>query len=231
MPVNLGGYVGEHLRRHYNAGRKSKKRILTAKIDRRVDRGKELHQLVTDILDTTVPAHGGGSFDSYCIANPAQGTSNEQRIGNKIKAKYLRIRGYLKGTATAGIRLPDQIRVIIWQYKDTHNTIPALEDFMYGTDFNDPLQIEARQKVKILYDKVHYLCSSYYDGTHAMVADGAPFIKPFDIKIKGRSMNEIIEWGVSDTYPRNAPFISFWINDNANYIGIVAEAEFQFKDF
>lgn len=85
----------------------------------------------------------GGLGTSFSLA---QGTDEDERIGETIKVKDLQFNLHISPGSTAGNQ--DPYRVIVYQLLDSNNSAIELDPFEFWPDSNQD------QKYKILYDKI-----------------------------------------------------------------------------
>lgn len=93
----------------------------------------------------------------HFLTGIAQGVTQNQRTGNKVKANDIYVRGYLRinGTNNAFVR------IVLVNDKSSQGTVPVITDILEAATVNSPLNIEnCPSRFKILYDKVQNVESS-----------------------------------------------------------------------
>jgi len=109
-----------------------------------------------------VPATGG----TYMLSNIAQGTNDNNRIGNKIKLLRLRMLGEISlPTTTTVANMNDILRVIIFvdhQTNGIQTTVASVLDTAHVFSFynEDNIPENGPKRYQILYDKFHTMSAS-----------------------------------------------------------------------
>lgn len=148
--------------------------------------GKALDELAenksTDSSVTASPFGTSGTL-SY-ITLPTQGSTENQRIGQKIKARSLRLRGYIQADTTINL---SQVRMIIGCWKDFQGTSPTASLLMdtpgavVPSFYNRDTLVQ--RKWVPMYDKVWNL-----DGATASNVIPTDSIVNFEISFSGKKL-------------------------------------------
>lgn len=93
------------------------------------------------------------------LTNIAQGDAMTERIGDKIRLRYVNARGYLKGGASSATNTVYKARILLILWKDDSTTnAPTVSQLL--EDITDPdshfnMDVNKRRKFKVLYDRIY----------------------------------------------------------------------------
>lgn len=168
-PLRTGGFLGTYNRR----GREELK--------------------VIDITQTTVAATTAGTVT--LLNGVTQGTDYTQRIGRKIWLKSILLRFTLVPNTASNTPAGDSVRLLVVYDAQCNSAAPVIGDILQNSAFNDPMNLNNRDRFKILADKFVTLGACQYNtGT---LAAGAPFAK--QVKIYKKMGMEQIFSGTGNT--------------------------------
>lgn len=170
-PLRTGGFYGPYLRR----GR------------------DELKVIDTGPVTGNTPASGGLTLLNGII----QGTDYTNRIGRRVIMKSLLFRFYLvPNIAATNGALGDIVRVMLIYDCQANATAPSVPDILAnGGSFSSPMNLNNRDRFKVLTDKFVTIGSWAYTGS--TLAAGSP--RPSQFKIYKKMNMEIIFGGVGGT--------------------------------
>lgn len=106
------------------------------------------------------------------LSGVAVGTDYNTRIGRKvvIKSVYLRMAAYL--TPAAPANEGDFIRCLLIVDKQANGAAPVISDIFQNSNYIDPLNLNNRDRFKVMYDKMIAFGPSNYAA--AAITGGAP---------------------------------------------------------
>ncbi len=195
MPKN-----GNGKKKHKSDGKKALKLV------RKVIRSQEIKFIQLD--GTAFPDWSGTQISNIFL--PTQGLTDQNRIGDSITTKSLRL-----AVTMSAVDAPTSIRLII--IVDKHNTVATLEEVLFTTgsaqiivsDYNH----DTRKEFIVLYDKVVNLEFPSYD-TNVMVSLPKIIYKKKLMNMRNKkivfnagtttvNVNKVRFWMVSDINPTN----------------------------
>jgi len=97
-------------------------------VKRVIDSAKEMHCQSMIVFNQS--ATSAGLFSGGWLNAPPQGTSIEDRIGNKCKEKSLEIFGVIGNNANQGYTEPHILRLMVIRDKENVNALPVAADFL-----------------------------------------------------------------------------------------------------
>lgn len=123
---------------------------------------------VYDIAVTTYQVNTTGSFTLLCI--PTTGADMTNRVGRKILQKSVYIRGRVTQEATAAgpqtvANSSQQIRFILFVDYQPNGAAPAVTDLLNTASPASQLNINNRDRFKVLKDKCYVFDASAYNTT------------------------------------------------------------------
>lgn len=136
---------------------------------------------------------GSGNFSNTGILvllnGVSQGTDYTNRIGRKIILKSLLFRlTVVPNNSSAGLAVGDIARMVILYDCQTNAATPAVTDVLNLADFNEPMNLNNRDRFKVLSDKFITIGAATY--TAGALTAGSPV--PKQIKIyKKMNMEQI----------------------------------------
>lgn len=141
------------------------------------------------IIDTEDVATGFLSAGAVTLLNGvAQGTDYTNRIGRKILLKSLLFRMSILPSSGASATTGDVVRVLIVYDCQTNAAAPAVTDIITAASYNNPMNLNNRDRFKIIADKFISMGASTYAA--GALTDGSPTAKQFKI-YKKFNMEEI----------------------------------------
>lgn len=187
----------------------SKPKTKSASLAKRVSKLAELigkpevchHSSYGTAIDVT--DKGNGTNQIFIVNNPAQGDTDINRQGDKLRMLSLTIRGNLIiGDST------NVIRMVIFQWYSGSNSIP-LEDVTEASDSSgrqwmSPYKHDHAGKFKILYDKTFNMTN---------VGDNAQIVFKKTVNFRGKNAYVELNNGTT-TVNTNAVYVSF-VSDSA----------------
>lgn len=105
----------------------------------------------SSLSSSPVPAAGVVTL----INGVTQNTDYNQRIGRKILLKSVLIRAdiYPYNTGTIDATIGEQVRFIVFYDCQTNGAAPAVADVLQGVGTNEALNLNNRDRFKVLFDK------------------------------------------------------------------------------
>jgi len=147
-PMRTGGFYGLYDRRGRN----------------------ELKVIDTDqALSTTVAV--GGTIT--LINGIAQGTDYNQRIGRKILMKSIFSKFFLVPNSTLNQVQGNIVRVMVFYDSQTNGSAPAVSDVLTTGVYDSPLNLNNRDRFKIIIDKYYTMGAAVY--TSGALTAGSPY--------------------------------------------------------
>lgn len=195
--------------------RRPKRKAQISRIHRVVDKLSETKHLDYN-SGTNTP---GTTWLIYCLSNINQGAQINQRIGDKVSAKYLKGKITMLRHASSAF---DQCRVIIFKDKESRGAVPSSSDL--GLDDGNPM--------KALSEELS-LDTNYFNRFVKLMDKTASFdnsqhIKNMSIRIPLR-MPLFFETQGSG-YARNAIFLAVVCYDNSNLLTLSSNTRLFWKD-
>lgn len=124
---------------------------------------------VSDIAVATYQVNTTGVFT--LLHNPALGSDYTNRIGRKtlVKSIYIRGRVLLEGSSPLGASSSNsqQARMIIFWDLQPNGLAPAVTDLLNTADPASQLNLNNRDRFRIVKDKVYVFDAFFYSGTYA----------------------------------------------------------------
>lgn len=155
-------------------------------------RGREELKVI-DTTQTTTAAPTAGTV--ILLNGVAQGTDYTNRIGRKVIIKSLLMRYTLVPNTSSNTPAGDCVRLLIVYDAQCNSATPAIGDILQNSAFNDPINLNNRDRFKVLSDKyVGMGACQYAAGT---LTAGAPFAK--QVKVYKRMGLEQIFSGTGAT--------------------------------
>lgn len=166
--------------------RKQVKRMMP-KLERKVDDSPSTPLVVTTTASITN------------ILSPAQGTGDDDRIGDRVNAKSLFIRLSITPNATAGMNF---LRFIVLRDKQGNGAAPSAANVLSAsTDYQSPINEDYGQRFKVLFDRTYTVDND---------ANGAQVDKIY------RKLNFRTVWpDEGSTWPNTNSLLVFMISDQA----------------
>lgn len=141
---------------------------------------------VNDLTGATYQVNSTGVIT--LLANPVLGSDFNQRIGRKIFLKSFYVKGNLMHnvarTATNGQQVGDHCRMIIFCDFQPNGAVPAITDLLVAADPTSQLNLNNRDRFRILADKEYVLDPYLVDRTtagsmYASTTNQVKFVKKF----------------------------------------------------
>lgn len=107
---------------------------------------------------TDVPAAGAFTL----LSGVAQGDDFNERVGRKIIIKSLLIRIAFSSVADTSAPIGDTIRMLVFQDLQTNGAAPGLTDVLSGIEPFDPMNLNNRERFRVLIDKMVSLPANAY---------------------------------------------------------------------
>ena len=134
--------------------KKNLKKEVRTEVKKQLVRSAEPKNHYSSAVLANIDFNGSG----WVLSDPAQGTTAQQRVGDKLRATYIDIRGLV--TAASGGAF-STLRVLVFKWKqDTAVAVPALQDVLQNTYLGSalaplaPLVVgEERSRITILADR------------------------------------------------------------------------------
>lgn len=224
-----GGYAGTSSRRTADvvvtAGRRRMAPLRTGGFyglwnGRRADELKTIDSTATTNIATT------GLVNT--ISGVAAGTDYNNRIGRKIMMRSLLIRMTLEPIATTSAPTGDVVRVIVFYDTQTNGVLPTIAQLLQNSQFDDPLNLDNRDRFRIIMDKFIGMNPVTY--TAGALTAGAPVVKTLT-KYRKFKLEGIFS-GVTSTVGSIATggiFIAY-ISKNGTLTNITWDARVRFID-
>lgn len=106
------------------------------------------------------------------ISGVAAGTDYNNRIGRKIMMKSLLLRFALSPIATASAPIGDVVRIIVFYDTQTNGVLPTIAQLLQNSQFDDPLNLDNRDRFRVIMDKYIGMPASAY--TAGALTAGSP---------------------------------------------------------
>lgn len=191
-------------------------------------RPNTVERKVNDIPLTTFGINTTGSITPLCI--PQLGSDMNNRIGRKIVMKSVYIRGYVaQERAVAGVTgtsLPVLARMIILIDFQPNGAIPSITDILTQADPASQLNLNNRDRFKILVDKNWvldpYFLSNTSTSSFASACNQIKFCKKYKKLNQEMIFNGASTGAVSDV--NSGLLYMVWIGNNV--LGVNSDANF-----
>lgn len=134
----------------------SVKRYVNKKIDNQI----EDKQLITQFANPTTSDVVG---QVVLLNGITQGVDQNNRVGNRVRMKYARIRINLSQASNTPASIRESMhRIIIFIDKQANGALPASSDLLTTTgataeEYLSPIKIQSKKRFQILYDRYHTL--------------------------------------------------------------------------
>lgn len=151
----------------------------------------ELKTIDTDTVLSNIASAGALQL----LNGVDQGTDYTQRIGRKIILKSLFFRVNFFPSATTASPTGTICRLLIVYDCQTNSAAPAVTDILQAAEYDAPMNLNNRDRFKVIYDKYIMMCATAYT-TGALTA-GDPCPKMLS-KYKKMSLEEIFS-GTANT--------------------------------
>lgn len=131
-------------------------------------RSNNVERKVFDIDPATSACTTGGTFNNMCI--PQLGSDMTNRIGRKITIKSLYIRGFLELQTASTPTSPEgaeaqQARLIVFWDTQPNGSNPAVTDILKSATSYGQLNLNNRDRFKIIKDKTFVFDPFFYNTT------------------------------------------------------------------
>lgn len=129
-----------------------------------------------DTTDTVATVAATGDVLNSVLFNITQGSGESDRIGRKITVKSMYVRGNILLPAATDINnTQDELRVIIYQDKQSNGAAAAVTDIVQNADLRSFLNLANKNRFRILADKNYVILAPGVGGngtTHSVGAAG-----------------------------------------------------------
>lgn len=130
-------------------------------------RPNNVERKVNDIDTATYQANTTGVFTILCL--PVVGADFNQRVGRKITIKSVYIKGMIQNeqavTPTAGANGPQHLRMVIVYDMQPNGAVPATTDLLVSATPASQLNLNNRDRFKVLADKEFVMGPTVYSTT------------------------------------------------------------------
>jgi len=148
------------------------------------------------VIDTTLTTTNVGTGGTFFLLNGInQGSDYTQRIGRKVILKSLLLRATCLPNTSSSTPAGDVIRFLVVYDCQTNSATPAIGDVLQNSSINDPMNLNNRDRFKIVADKFVTLNACTYVATALTV--GAPQTK--QVKLYKKMNLEMIFSGTGAT--------------------------------
>lgn len=134
---------------------------------RRADELKTIDSTATTDITTT------GLVNT--INGVAAGTDYNNRIGRKIMMRSLLLRVTLQPINTINAPVGEAVRVIVFYDTQTNGVLPTIAQLLQNGQFDDPLNLDNRDRFRIIMDKLIPMNPVTYNA--GTLTGGAPVVK------------------------------------------------------
>lgn len=104
----------------------------------------------------------------------AQGTDFTDRIGRKIILKSLFFRVNFFPSATTAAPTGTTVRLLIVYDCQTNGAAPLVSDILQSGNYDSPINLNNRDRFKVLYDKFIMMCATAYTAGTLAAGDPCP---------------------------------------------------------
>ena len=122
-------------------------------------RGREELKVIDAALTTTTVGTGS---NIYLLNGVAQGTDYTNRIGRKVILKSLLIRATCIPNTASNTPAGDVIRMLVIYDCQTNSAAPVIGDILQNSSINDPMNLNNRDRFKVIADKYITLNACQY---------------------------------------------------------------------
>lgn len=181
------------------------------------------------VIDSATATHAVNTTGDFTLLNGCvQGSDYTNRIGRKIVMKSLYIRGYTcpePSTAGAGGSVAQQARMIIFMDNQPNGAAPAVTDLLNTATSTSQLNLNNRDRFKILRDQTFVLSPQQYSAANVLAATGSPAVADVNCYAKLRH-ETIFNAGNAGTIGdiNSGALYMFWIGSNSSGVGTDAVA-------
>jgi len=119
---------------------------------------EELKVIDTTLTTTNVP----NTASIFLLNGVAQGTDYTNRIGRKIILKSLLLRSTCVPNTSSNTPAGDVIRFLIVYDCQTNSATPVIGDILQNSSINDPMNLNNRDRFKVVADKYVTLNACQY---------------------------------------------------------------------
>jgi len=123
------------------------------------------------------------------------GTDITQRVGRKATMKSVMLRYFINALTTTSATQGDVVRVMLVLDMQTNGALPAVGDILQTVALNSALNLNNRDRFKILYD--HWVTMNANTYTAGALVAGSPTIK--HLKVYKKISSDIIFSGTANT--------------------------------
>lgn len=184
---------------------------------RKIAAATEIKSFDSEIVSTQIPTVGL----IFPFANVTQGTTVNQRNGNKINATSLVLREEIAMNVLATQQI---VRRIIFQDKqqiaDVHPAVSDVLNLAGGADWLSQYSLISKGRFKILSDR-YYTFSSTGGKTLSATTKVIMFKNALTIRYNG---------GAGGDIQKNGLFVLYTSNDDANSPGVIWQSRLNFRD-
>jgi len=128
-------------------------------------------KFVDNQLTTNAPSAGIMNL----LNGVAAGTDFTQRVGRKFTMKSIWLKYFLNPLTTTATPAGDLVRVMVIYDTQTNGTIPAVTDVLATANVLSSINLNNRDRFKIIHDKWHSMNPSNY--AVGVPTAGAPVVK------------------------------------------------------
>lgn len=191
-------------------------------------RPNPIERKVNDIDTATYQVNTTGSFTLLCL--PTVGADFNNRVGRKITLKSVYIKGMVLNeqsvTPSAGANGPQHLRMVIFYDCQPNGAAPAVTDLLNSATPASQLNLNNRDRFKILADKEYVMDPTVYSVTAtqsvAAFSNQAKYVKKYK-KLNLETIFSTSTGGIADI--TSGALFMFWIGSraagagDANFIG------------
>lgn len=121
-------------------------------------RGRDELKFVDANVDGASPAVGA----VYLLNGITQGTDYNQRIGRKVQIKSVFCRWTINVNPAQLALQGDVVRLMIIYDAQANGVAPAITDILQIAEFDSPMNLNNRDRFKVLHDKFHTMWANTY---------------------------------------------------------------------
>ena len=123
----------------------------------------------------TLGTNVGSAGQVNLLNGVVAGTDYNQRIGRKTLIKSLLIRYTINPVASTVNPNGDVVRVMVIYDNQTNGALPSVSDVLQSAFFQAPMNLNNRDRFKVIYDKFHPMAAFAYSA--GALTTGSPITK------------------------------------------------------
>lgn len=145
-------------------------------------RKPEMKVYESGFVDGALTISFATSYDYGIATGIARGPDHNERVGDKIYPRRLKIKGFVECKDANSANVEQRFRIVIVRWKSLHKSEPDIDDIISGTLYENQIR-HCHPGVYVMADKKYRILGN---GANGVINQGQKTYFGFNFKLKGK---------------------------------------------